>query len=292
MSTDRPPFGETLRRRVSLGDIAVFAIVPCVLVGMFLLPVATREALAFQYTQPAVLPAFASAYVHLTESHLAVNLVGYLLIGSLTLVMSLLCGYRTRFYIALATYLVVFPFLLAGFGLLFIRQGFGLGFSGVLMALYGYLPLALSDFVTEKFHLDTQRNVAPLLFFGGLGIITVLGLWPSLDSMTVLLGTAGLVVVIALILVWYGLTILDADEGLRSTLYFAWRASGYFELFVVGLTVFLSFPLAMFPPDVVPQRTVVDTYTHLLAYALGFIATYTAALTSEALYDREEQTWL
>ena len=292
MSMDRPQFGEALRQAVSPRDIAALAVVPCVLVGLFLLPAGTRESLAFQYTQPSVVPAFASAYVHMTESHLAVNLLGYLLIGSLTFVMSLLCGYRNRFYIALGTYLVVFPFLLAGFGLLFIREGFGMGFSGVLMALYGYLPLALSDFVTEQFYLDTQRNVAPLLFFLGLGIITVLGLAPSFGSMTVVLGAAGLVAVIALILVWYGLTILDDDTDLRTTLYFAWRRSGYFELFVVAMTVFVAFPLAMFPPDIVPQRTVVDTYTHLLAYALGFIATYTAALTSEALYERDEEKWV
>lgn len=162
----------------------------------------------------------------------------------------------------------------------------GLGFSGVLLALYGYLPLALSDFVTEQFHLDTRRNVAPLLFFVGLGIITVLGVWPSLDDATVLLGSAGLVLGIALVLVWYALTILD-DADLHTSLALAWRSSGYFELFAVALVVFLSFPLAMFPPDIVPQRTVVDTYTHLLAYALGFIATYVAALTTDALDDAD-----
>ncbi|MDS0282616.1 hypothetical protein [Haloarcula onubensis] len=291
MSLDRPPFGRALRQRVEGRDLAVLAVVPCVLLAAFLLPVSTRQALAFEYADPSLLSAFASAYVHTTAAHLAVNLLGYLLVGSVTFATTLLCGYRTRLYVALFTYLTVFPFLLAGFGLLFVRQGVGLGFSGVLLALYGYLPLALSDFVTEQFHLDAERNAAPLLFFLGLGIVTVLGVWPSLSDGTVLLGSAGLVVVIALVLAWYGLAIIDEDDELRTTLSLAWRASGYAELFVVALVVFVTFPLAMFPPDIVPQRTVVDTYTHLLAYALGFTATYVASLASDALADGE-RAWL
>ena len=205
--------------------------------------------------------------------------------------LSVLSGFRQRFYIVCGIYLAVFPLLLAVFGLLFVRRGVGMGFSGVVMAVYGYLPLAMSDFATERFGVHTGTNLAPLLFFVGLAIITVLGLWPSMDSMTVVLGSALLLAAILLILVWYLLSLVDEDASLRLKLATAWRDTGYVELFLLTLIVFLTFPLAMFPPNLEPSGTVVDTYTHLLAYALGFIATYTTAHLGPLLVDETEHGW-
>ena len=292
MSNRQLPAGYTLRSRTALRDAVALLFVPAVLFGIVWLPPSVRSSLIFEYANPSLLAAYTSSFVHATPSHLAVNLIGYGLLVPIEYVLSTLCGYKQRFYISYLTFVLVFPFALTGLALLFIRPGAGMGFSGVLMAFYGYLPLVMSDLVTERFDIDTQRNVAPLLYFVGIGIITVLGVWPSLDDLTVALGTAGLLVVILLVLLWYFFSILETHNGVRTTVREAWQATGYFELFLIAFALLVLFPFAMFPFDPASATGVVDTYTHLLAYSLGFIATFSSALVSERLADDDAEAWL
>lgn len=291
-NTRSVPFRQAIRDRVLILDVAVLLFVPVVLLSLFFLPTPLRESLAFDYANPSVGSAFTSAFVHLNLAHLVVNVAAYALVVPLTYLLSSVCGYRQRFYASFVTFILVFPVVLTALELLFVRPGIALGFSGVVMAFYGYLPLAMSDFVADRFDIDTQRNVAPLLFFSGIGIITVLGVFPSLDNVTVLLGTAGLVLAILVILLWYTLAILADDIAWRATVASAWRSTGYFELFAISAIVFLTVPFAMFPTDVAVEGAVVDTYTHLTAYSLGFIATYTASSLTTVVPDGYTQSWL
>jgi len=291
MNERNESLGWVVRNQLQLRDVVAILSVPVLLVLVFALPTAVRTSLAFDYSTPSLLAAFTSAFVHLDPTHLTVNLAGYALLVPLTYLMSSACGYRQRFYASFATYLAVFPLLLTMFQLLFIRPGMALGFSGVLMAFYGYLPLVMSDVVSERFDIDVQTNVAPLLFFVGMGIITVLGVFPSLDSMTVLLGSAGLLLAILLIVLWYALSIHTGGAS-WATVTDAWAAAGHFELFVISIVVFLSFPFAMFPPDVTVENVFVDTYTHFLAYSLGFLAAYTSSYLSIRIAGESGRGWM
>jgi hypothetical protein len=285
MSNRQFTFRDSLRHRTALRDAGVLLVVPLVLLGVYWLPASVRASLVFEYGDPSLIAAYTSAFVHMSPVHLAVNLIGYFLIVPITYLMSSLCGYRQRFFISFVTFVFIFPFILTGLTLLFIRPGAGLGFSGVLMAFYGYLPLVLSDLVSDQFDIDTQTNVAPLLYFVGIGIITVLGVWPSLDNLTVVLGSAGLLLAIFVILLWYFFAILEGDTDVRRTASEAWDATGYFELFLVAFALLVMFPFAMFPFNLTAANGIVDTYTHLLAYSLGFMGTFSSVVISEWFFD-------
>lgn len=292
MSNRQFTFRDSLRHRTAIRDVGVLLAVPLVLLGVYWLPPSVRATLVFEYDNPSLIAAYTSSFVHMSPAHLAVNLVGYGLIVPVVYAMSALCGYKQRFYVSFVTFVLLFPFVLTGLALLFIRPGAGLGFSGILMAFYGYLPLVLGDLVTDQFDIDSQTNVAPLLYFVGIGIITVLGVWPSLDDMTVLLGSAGLLLAILVIILWYFSTILEGHSGVRSTVSEAWGATGYFELFLIAFALLVMFPFAMFPFDITAGTGIVDTYTHLLAYSLGFMGPFTSVHVAERFFDGATETGL
>lgn len=279
------PFTRAVRDRVRLIDVVILAVVPAVLAAAFALPEPTRGSLTFDYAEPTALTAFTTAYVHYSVPHLLVNLGGYLLVVPVAYLLSVLSRNRQQFFTVFFTYVVVFPPLLAVFGLLFIPRGLGMGFSGVLMAFYGYLAIAVADHVAEHFDIGSTLNVAPLLFFSGLGLITVLGLWSRLATPTVLLGTAGIVAALFLIVVYYLLTIIDTEESMRPKLRRVWATPGYFELVVVALFVFVAVPFSMFPPDPISGTTVFNTFIHLLAYSLGFTAVYVTTLVRARFFE-------
>ncbi|MEF8808449.1 hypothetical protein [Natronomonas sp.] len=257
-----------LRKRTRLGDIALLLSVPLVLVWVFSLPLATRESLVFAYTDPTLLTAYTSAFVHLDSMHLLVNVGGYLLVAPLAYVLSALGGHRRRFFVAFAVFLVVFPVALSYLNLAFVRPSVGYGFSGVLLAFVGYLPIALADYVEAQFDVDVRanRSLAPALFFVGLALAAML----SVRSLV----TAGLAVAALLSALLYALPAFDGRTRLRSNVRAAAGMTGHFELFTVAVVAFVAFPFVAFPADSAGDGTVVNLYVHLLGYALAFVATY------------------
>jgi hypothetical protein len=242
--------------------------VPFVLVGVFSLPLALRRSLTFAYTDPSLLTAYTSAFVHLDSTHLLVNVGGYLLVAPLAYLLSLMGGRRRRFCVAFTVFLAVFPVALSYLNLAIVRPSVGYGFSGVLLAFVGYLPLALADFVEAQFDVDVRanRSLAPALFFVGLALAAVL----SVRSLV----TAGLAAAALLSALLYALPAFDERTRLRSNVRAAAGMTGHFELFTVAVVAFVAFPFVAFPTDSAGDGTVVNLYVHLLGYALAFVATY------------------
>jgi len=256
-------------------DIVALFSVPILLVGVFLLPSAIRQTLVFEYTDPTPVTAFTASFVHVSPTHLSVNVLGYLLVVPAAYLLSVASGRRTRFFVAFVTFVLVFPVLLSYLNLAVPRSTAGAGFSGVVMAFVGYLPLALADYLDERADIGPSETVAPMLFF--LGIALVAGL--SVQSVerqraTVLLGTSGLVLTAVLSALLYWLSAPDhASDVFRKVRSIAGRAGGA-ELLSFSGVLFVSFLFVAFPPDVADGATVVNVYVHLLGYALGFISTY------------------
>jgi hypothetical protein len=232
-----------------------------------------------------------NAFVHLSLTHLSSNLLGYLLVVPIAYTLSAICDYRQRFYTSFVTFVLLFPLALTVSQFPFVDSGIGLGFSGIVMAFYGYLPLAISDLVAERFGIDTQTNVAPLLFFLGLGIITVLAVLPVTGRTTAVVMSAGVLTAVVLILSWYAASIRTA-KGIRATLAEIWNATGYFELFAASVVVFLVFPFAMFPTELTSGTAIVNTYTHMLGYSLGFTVTYATSHLSPLIADESSEHWI
>jgi hypothetical protein len=283
---------ETIRSNLRARDVGVLVLVPAVLTLLFFIPVSLRESLAVDYTNPTALTAFMNAFVHLSLTHLSSNLIGYLLIVPIAYTLSAICDYRQRFYASFVTFVLLFPLALTVSQFPFVDAGIGLGFSGIVMAFYGYLPLAISDLVAERFGIDTQTNVAPLLFFLGFGIITVLSVSPVLGRTTAVLMATGVLTAVVVMLSWYAMSIRTATTGFRAMLSDMWNVAGYFELFAASVAVFLVFPFAMFPTELTSGMTIVNTYTHMMGYSLGFTVTYAASHLSPLVAAESSEHWI
>ncbi|MBO4248787.1 hypothetical protein IL252_13265 [Halomicrobium sp. IBSBa] len=257
-------------------DIAVLFSVPILLGLVFLLPLSTRQSLVFEYTDPTLLTAATAPFVHLSTSHLAVNVVGYFLVVPVAYLLSVASGRRSRFFAAFFTFVLVFPVLLSYLNLAVVRPAAGTGFSGVTMAFVGYLPLALADFLEAHADVGPSETVAPTLFFLGIALVAGLSVQSvQQDRATVWLGTAGLILtaILAALLYWLSAPdrVTDVVRKLRGISY----RPGNAELLGFSGVVFVSFFFVAFPPTTATGATVVNVYVHLLGYALGFIATYT-----------------
>lgn len=256
-------------------DVLVLLSVPIALVAVFLLPVTTLQSLVFEYTDPTLLTAFAAPFVHLGVTHLAVNVLGYVLIVPVAYLLSVASGRRERFFVVFVTFVLVFPVLLSYLNLAVRRPTASVGFSGVIMAFVGYLPLALADYLDERADVGPSETVAPVLFFLGMALVAGLSIQSvQRDRATVLLGTGGLILTAILSALLYWLSApdhaIDVYRKVRTT---AGRA-GSVELLGFASVVFVSFFFVAFPPEVADGGTVVNVYVHLLGYALGFISTY------------------
>lgn len=280
--------GRRIRNGVSTVDVVLLGVVPVILLGVYTLPVATREGLVFRYAAPSVRTAFTAPFVHFESTHLLFNLAGYGLIVGMIYASSAASGHRAEFRVVFTTLLLAGPPLLTYLNLTIVRLGVTFGFSGVLMAYYGYLPLSIAEHLESKLELGRSETVAPLLFFLGLTFMTsqilravlhnpvtvaVDGV-PTSVTWVLAVTLAELLVLLALVIVLYSISVADEHESIRARLGNALRQTGHFELAVFTIVLFLTVPFATFPTEPIVGERVFNLYVHFVGYALGFIASY------------------
>jgi hypothetical protein len=184
---------------------------------------------------------------------------------------------RQRFYTVFFTFVFVFPVALSYLNLAILRSSVAFGFSGVVMAFAGYLPLALADYAEANFDIGPRTSVGPLLFFLAVGLISALSVQSVVpDNATVFLGTSGLVIATLLSALLYGVSVYRHSTGFVRKLRQAAGYSGYFESGVVSLLLVFAIPFVGFPTDPSVGDGAVNLYVHLLGYALGFLVPYVA----------------
>lgn len=265
----------TLRSRTTVADVAVLAAVPLVLAGVFRLPRHVRSSFVFEYTDPSLLTAFTSAFVHFDRIHLLVNVGTYTVVVAVVFALAVTSGHRRQFYVVFANFVLVFPAVLSALNLSVVRSAVGFGFSGVVMAFAGYLPVALAEYADTHFDIGPRTAVAPVLAFLSLALIAVLSVQSVVaENTTVLLGVSGLVVATLLSAVLYATSVSERHANVTATLADTADRTGYFELAVVALVLVFGLPFVAFPAT--PQRlnSSVNLYVHLLGYTLGFLVTY------------------
>ncbi|KPN31212.1 hypothetical protein SY89_01955 [Halolamina pelagica] len=168
-------FTAALRDAVRLRDCLALSVVPALALATFALPIGRRESLAFVYRDPSLLTAYTAHVVHFEASHLAANLLGYVLVAGFAYVLAGLAGHRRLFGVTAATFLVAFPPVLSVLNLAVPRDAVGYGLSGVNMAFSGLLALVL---VAYGARLDGRIRVrdAPALFFAVIVTISLVAL--------------------------------------------------------------------------------------------------------------------
>jgi hypothetical protein len=267
-SAIRPDFGAVLYDRSSLLDAGLIAVVPLVLVGVFALPNNVRGAYVLNYTEPTLVTAYTAHFVHHAEAHLATNLASYAVVVPTAYLLCLFADRRRLFRAAFVSFLVALPFGLSALNLLFVRRAVTYGFSGLVMGYFGLLTLALFCYVEQQTGVDAGERHAPAVFFLGTAVIGA-----AVAPVT----SAGATVAVAALAVvgLYARGLVGAADPLaRLRSGFVGAPPGHLELCTVGTLLFLGYPLIAFPTDPFRGGAVVNLYTHLLGYALGFISAY------------------
>ena len=272
-----PAFLTALRDGSQPLDLVLLSVVPVVLVAVFQLPEEARRSLAFLYTDPTIVTAFTSHYVHLSADHLLGNLLSYVLLAGFGYIVAAVSGYRVFFFVALATFCLAFPWALSALNLAVPRHALAFGFSGVNMAIFGMLPLLLAVMARERLFTGGSLRPLPAVFFVLIGWMAFLAFPPSLEGF----GIAGLAVSIAagVIAVVYLFSSTPENRSFR-----AWgreiiAARGYGDCFVVGVVVLIGYPIIGFPAEPTGDGGIVNLYVHLLGFCLAFIVSYAAVST-------------
>ena len=279
---------QALRRGFHPVDVLLLASVPVAILGVFALSPATRETLVFQYTTPSIPTAFTAPFVHFDSGHLLFNLVGYTLVVPILYALSLDAGDDWEFRVVFVALLASSPILLSYLNLTILRSGVTFGFSGVLMAYYGYLPLVVAKHATTRLQLGDTRTAAPLLFFLGLLLATIQLLRavvanpvtvavdgaPASVTWVLVATLAEVVVLLLLVIVFYSLSGSGSYERLRASARRAFERGSRADLTIVALLVLVAMPFVTFPVDPIAGQRVFNLYVHFVGYALGFISTY------------------
>lgn len=251
-------------------DLVALAVVPAVLVGVFALPHERRVGLALSYADPSVLSLYTANFAHFSLGHLTSNLVGYLLVAPTAYVLCALADYRRTFWGVFAVFVFAFPVALSALNAELFRNTAhtALGFSGVLAAFFGFLPVALLWYLRRRFTGGLVIHHAPLLYFTGIGTIAVIAA-PAGRPTTLVF--AGAFVGVALV----GRR-LAADLSRLSVAGFrdALTPAGYVEVAALALVLFLGFPFAAFPAVSASNGEVTNLYVHLVGYSMGFLVPY------------------
>ncbi|SMO85018.1 hypothetical protein [Halorubrum cibi] len=276
-----PPLREVLLSRARPPDLLVLSAVPVVLLAAFTLSEETRRSLAFAYHDPTVLTAFSAHYVHLEAAHLLSNVAAYGLLAGVGYLLAVTSGQRRLFFTAFATFCLSFPFVLSAMNLAVPRRAIGFGFSGVNMAFAGLLPLLLAAFVHARLSngertplsASTPVRLLPATFLVVVGWIGVLAL-PTAADPTGIVGPGVLLGGVLLGARGILSTPLERRPSVREGLRRVIDRRGYGDLFAVGATLAVAYPVVGFPTDPGVDGGVINLYVHFLGFCLAFIGPY------------------
>lgn len=271
MSTAEPSFFGTIRREARLVDLSLLAVVPLVLVSVFALPEATREALVFRVTEPTATTAYTAHFVHTSDWHLLGNVGIYLGVVPAVYLCCLLSGRRQLFRWTFLTVLAVFPFVLSGMQLAFPDDRLVFGFSGINAAFFGVLCFTLVSYVGRTLSRRVDERDAPALLF----VLTALIAFVLLPDRAWRLELVSLSVGLGLVYVLVEL----ATDGLptRAELRDAVNRPGYVEFAGGGFGLVFAYPFVGFQTGLSNGATL-DVYVHVLGLCFGFLVVYVSVM--------------
>lgn len=267
-ATDNQSFRTAVKTGGSGLDAGLVALVALVLVGVFLLPEATREGLVFDRASPTLLTAYTSHFVHLHDAHLLGNLSVYLVVVPVTYLLCVLGGRRQLFRITFVTLLAAFPFALSAMQLVFPREREILGFSGINAGFFGLLCLAWLVYTGRRFIGRNSLRYGPAVLFLTTGVIALVALPARAWRFEIAAGSIALGILY--LLVWFSRDGGPSLERIRE----GFSRPGYAELAGAGFGLIVAYPFVGFHEALTVETGVVDAYVHLLGYALAFIVVY------------------
>jgi len=258
-------FREEMKEEVRVRELLLLLVVPCVLGLIFLLPGRIQSGLMLEYQDPTVFNLLSTAYVHRDLPHLATNSVMYLCIVFPAYLFSVVSRARKVFWSTFFGFLFVLPFVLSVVNLAVLDAETGAGFSGVVGAFLGLLPITVFLFINRRVSDAIEVTHGVTLFVLVASIIS----WTYSGMSRTTVST--LVAAIALTAFYvYRIGLADVREAVHD--FFDYR--GYAELVIASLGFFLIFSLGLFPSDISSSNGTVNIWTHYVGFTLGFFLPY------------------
>lgn len=239
-----------------------------IIINLFRLAESTRRTLSFAYADPSLLTAYAAPFVHFSAPHLAGNVAVFLLVSGAFYALSRHTGTPWLFLSALVAALSIFPVTLSLLNLAVPRDAVTYGFSGVNMALVGFLPVATARYVEAKRGRPIDATLLLAAFFLSISGIAMLGVPRS--PLTLAVGTAGLALTVL-----FGGTFVRHEQSLADSRD-RWGASASDPTVIVGVGTWVLLLATAFPQTVAAGGSVRNVYVHFVGYALGFMTAYLA----------------
>lgn len=251
-------------------DVAPIAAVAGLLVGVYALPTSVKRELVFAYGTPTLLTAYTAHFVHFSVSHLAGNLAAFVLVAGTMYTLSARADGRRIFFAFGATLFIAFPVALSALNLAVPRDGVTYGFSGMNMALAGFLPVVIATYVERRLGHPVDGVILLTAFFSSIGYIAAIALPWSTPSNAI----AAVAVSVAIGFAFqYGGSV---RSGLSLTRRCLKRCGEKETLSFVGLGVWVVLLSMGFPETIASDGAVTNIYVHFLGYALGFVNAYLA----------------
>lgn len=254
-----------VRSEARVVDLLLLLGLPGLLIAVFGLPLSVKHGYVLEYTNPTLITGFTAHFIHLDAGHLLTNLLAYSLIVPFVYGFCVLSHRRRQYYLAAGLFVIVFPLVLSGLNVALVRPRVGFGFSGIVMAVLGFLPISLvwylQAWVSPSFDIDQ----APAFFFLGAGVIAVSAVPITPASIT----TAVVAFAIGAYYLRDTLATVTQDSS-RGRL----TRVGYSEFALAGVLVFFLLLPVSFGSIHASDGQLVNLYVHVLGYCLGFIVPY------------------
>jgi len=214
-----------------------------------------------------LLTAFTANYAHFGARHLFDNLLNYWVTLFAIYPLVAIADWGRQFRLSVLSYLVVAPFVIAVVTLALVNpstEQFVVGFSGIVAALLGFLPVALAAAASEQTDgaVDASWAVVPVLF--SVALVFLLPSGPYFRSQSTLAVGVGLTGVVVAGVLWAG----TSTHRLRQ--YSRQFTPDVLLAFLIGTTVFVFGVAGAF----VFVHAGTNVWGHLAGYLVGFIIPY------------------
>lgn len=272
------PIGEiwfrTKSRTSCRERVAVFIVVPIILLAVAALPQNIQESWTLHLSSPSLGDAYLTNFVHGGFFHVGNNILAYSFLMAVLLPLAIFADWKRELYLTSVFFIAIVPFVVSYYSV-WTLHGTGVertvGFSGVVASFLGLLPILLFAFFKRA--VSSNIRVHYGLALVALELAAIVFSWSGVSISVIALVILG---VLGLGLVWWD-TRGDWESLLSSN-------SNMFLVLITVLTFsFVSYSILV---DVGPH---VNVYGHFIGFVSGFLF---PGLLSLALDLRERFSWI
>jgi hypothetical protein len=261
------------KEKLSFGFAAFvfFLLIPLILILIFLLPENTKIALSLNTLNPSAYSLLTSGYTHLTFTHFISNFIAYLFIMPFIFYFDFKRNMKMLFLVLIFLFLLLpifYSILSVGLFSYFGANVLDKGFSTILAALIGYLPVSYIYFLKDerKINFSNSYYVLLLFFSFNLSLITLINGWYLI-----------LAVIVPLFLLCLYFSLPDLRKIRDFYLDLSGRKSfGLFHiwivllLWIVALLLCFIASIGLFPASLNGSSGTTNIFAHYVGYAYGF----------------------